>query len=49
MVDIVLGIQGILASGDKQPTVDYIAKQIKIGEAYGGVTPQGKLRIVSGL
>ena len=43
------GIRIIMASGDSDRTVQAIARQLKIDDARGEVTPEGKLDLVSQL
>lgn len=40
------GIRIVLASGDAQKTVDSVARELSLREAYGAMTPEKKLELV---
>lgn len=44
-----LGLTTIILSGDKQSVVDYIGEQVKIDQAFGGLSPRDKANKISEL
>lgn len=44
-----LGIETVILSGDRQDTVDEVARQVGVGAAKGGLLPDAKLRAIESL